>query len=98
MASPQRAGSSPLRRAARWTPECRGRIDMIRDWLPPGRRAALDSAVPSATPAVGRRAGQLLKTIVSMCDGSGAAALLATREAWDGTLDRRGADEAFRRG
>ncbi len=56
---------------------CRRRIDLIRDWLPRGRREALDAAVPGATSAVGRPSGELQKTIVSVCDGSGAAALLA---------------------
>ena len=57
--------------------DCRRRIDMIRDWLPRGSREALDAAVPAATSAVSRPSGELLKTIVSACDGSGAAALLA---------------------
>jgi hypothetical protein len=57
--------------------ECRGRIEMVRAWLPPGRRQALDSAVPPAAPPGLHPAGQLLKTVVSICDGSGAAALLA---------------------
>lgn len=58
--------------------ECRGRIDMVRDWLSPSRRAALDAVARSTAPASGRPAGQLVRTIASICDGSGAAALLAT--------------------
>jgi hypothetical protein len=58
--------------------ECRRRIDMIRGWLPPSRREALDAAIPSAGPALPRLAAGFVKAIVSVCDGSGAAALLAT--------------------
>ena len=58
--------------------DCRRRINMIRDWLPPSRRAALDAAIPAARPAVPHRAGECVKAIVSACDGSGASALLAT--------------------
>ena len=57
--------------------ECRRRIDMIRDWLPLNRQEALNSALSSSTLAVGRPAGLLQKALVSVCDGSGAAALLA---------------------
>ena len=57
--------------------DCRRRIDMIRAWLPPSRREALDAAIP-AGPAVPRPAAGFVKAIVSVCDGSGAAALLAT--------------------
>ncbi len=57
--------------------DCRRRIDLIRAWLTPSRREALDAAIPSG-PAVPRPAAQFVKAIVSACDGSGAAALLAT--------------------
>jgi hypothetical protein len=58
--------------------DCRGRINMIRAWLPPSRREALDAAIPQGGPAAPRPASQFVKAIVSACDGSGAAALLAT--------------------
>ncbi len=58
--------------------DCRRRIDMIRAWLPPFRREALDAAIPSASPTAPRPAAGFVKAIVSVCDGSGAAALVAT--------------------
>ena len=58
--------------------ECRRRMDMIRAWLPPSRREALDAAIPATGPAALRRPAEFVKAIVSVCDGSGAAALLAT--------------------
>ncbi|HZZ59818.1 MAG TPA: hypothetical protein VFE63_01410 [Roseiarcus sp.] len=57
--------------------DCRRRIDMIRAWLPPSLREALDAAIPAVS-AGPRPAAQFVKAIVSVCDGSGAAALLAT--------------------
>ncbi len=58
--------------------DCRRRIDMIRAWLSPSRREALDEAIPQGAPAAPAAAPQFVKAIVSACDGSGAAALLAT--------------------
>ena len=58
--------------------DSRRRIDMIRAWLPPFRREALDAAIPQEGPTAPRPASQFVKAIVSACDGSGAAALLAT--------------------
>ena len=58
--------------------DCRKRIDMIRAWLPHSPRQALDAAIPGAGQASPRPAAQFVKAIVSTCDGSGAAALLAT--------------------
>ncbi len=59
---------------------CRGRIDMIRPWLAPARREALDAAIPPAERAAPRLAAQVVKTRVSACDGSSGAALFATVE------------------
>ena len=58
--------------------DSRRRIDMIRPWLPPSRREALDAVVPRGAQAAPATTPQLVKAIVSACDGSGAAALLAT--------------------
>ncbi|HKN30208.1 MAG TPA: hypothetical protein VJY34_20955 [Roseiarcus sp.] len=58
--------------------DCRRRIDMMRMWLPPSPRQALDAAIPAGRPASPRPGAQFVKAIVSACDGSGAAALLAT--------------------
>jgi hypothetical protein len=59
-------------------PGSRRRIRMIRDWLPPARRDALDAAIPIAETAAPHSAVKLLKTMASTCDGSGAASLFAT--------------------
>jgi len=59
-------------------PESRRRIRMIRDWLAPARRDALDAAIPTAEAGAPRGAVKLLKTMASVCDGSGAANLYAT--------------------
>ncbi len=59
-------------------PESRRWIRMIRDWLAPARRDALDAAIPTAEADAPRGAVKLLKTMASVCDGSGAANLYAT--------------------
>jgi hypothetical protein len=59
-------------------PESRRGIRMIRDWLAPARRDALDAAIPIAETAAPHSAVKLLKTMASTCDGSGAASLFAT--------------------
>jgi hypothetical protein len=51
---------------------------MIRDWTSPPLRKALEAALPRARPAYPLPAGELVKAIASICDGSGAAALLVT--------------------
>jgi len=58
--------------------DCRRRIEMIRAWLAPSAREALDAAIPPAAPAAPRRPGEFVGAIASVCDGSGAAALMAT--------------------
>ncbi len=57
---------------------CRQRVDRIRPWLAPPRRAALDAAIPPVERAAPRLAAQVVKTRAGACDGSGAAILLAT--------------------
>ena len=51
---------------------------MIRNWLAPARRDALDAAIPTAEAGAPRGAVKLVKTMASACDGSGAATLFAT--------------------
>jgi len=57
---------------------CCRHIDMIRPWLTPARREALDAAIPPAERVGPRLAAQVVKTRASACDGSGAAILFAT--------------------
>ena len=58
--------------------DCRRRIDMIRDWLSPRPAGGARCGGPAAAPPLRRPSGESSKTIASACDGSGAAALLAT--------------------
>ncbi len=58
--------------------ECRRWIETIRPWLGPGRRGAIDAALPSAGGVAPRPAANVIKTVASVCDGSGASFLLAT--------------------
>ncbi len=58
--------------------DCRRWIDTIRPWLAPGRRGAIDAALPSAGGVAPRLAANVIKTVASVCDGSGASFLLAT--------------------
>ncbi len=53
-------------------------IDAIRPWLAPARRSALDAGLPGARRAVPRPGAKIVKTIASVCDGSGVSFLLAT--------------------
>ncbi len=53
--------------------DCRRRIEMIRAWLAPSAREALDAAIPPAAPAAPRRPANSSSAIASVCDGSGAA-------------------------
>jgi hypothetical protein len=59
-------------------PESRRRIRMIRNWLAPARRDALDAAIPTAKAGAPGGAVKLVRTMASVCDGSGAANLYAT--------------------
>jgi hypothetical protein len=58
--------------------EGRRRIRMIRNWLAPARRDALDAALQIAETAPPRPGVKLVKAMASVCDGSGAANLYAT--------------------
>ena len=58
--------------------ECRRWIETIRPWLAPARRTAIDAALPSAGGVAPRPAANVIKTVASVCDGSGASFLLAT--------------------
>ena len=58
--------------------ECRRSIETIRPWLAPARRIAIDAALPSAGGVAPRRAANVIKTVASVCDGSGVSFLLAT--------------------
>ena len=69
--------------------DCRRRIDMMRAWLSPCRRQALDAAIPVGRLASQRPGAQFVKAIVSACDGSGAATLLATLNAAPGIRSLR---------
>jgi hypothetical protein len=53
-------------------------IETIRPWLAPPRRSALDAGLPGARRAAPRPAAKIVKTIASVCDGSGVSFLLAT--------------------
>lgn len=56
----------------------RRRIALICPWLSSARREALDAAFPAAARAKERSAAQVIRTMASACDGSGAASLVAT--------------------
>ena len=56
-------------------------IEAIRPWLAPARRSALDAGLPSAPRPAPRPAAKIVKTIASICDGSGVSFLLATVKA-----------------
>ena len=58
--------------------ECRRWIETIRPWLGPARRTAIDAALPSAGGVAPRPAVNVIRTVASVCDGSGASFLLAT--------------------
>jgi hypothetical protein len=58
--------------------ECRRWIETIRPWLAPARRIAIDAALPSAGDDAPRPAANVIKTVASVCDGSGVSFLLAT--------------------
>ena len=58
--------------------ECRRWIDTIRPWLAPARRTAIDAALPFAGGVAPRPAANVIKTVASVCDGSGTSFLLAT--------------------
>ena len=53
-------------------------IDAIRPWLAPARRSALDAELPGARRPAPRLGAKIVKTIASVCDGSGVSFLLAT--------------------
>ena len=53
-------------------------IDAIRPWLAPARRSALDAGLPGACRPAPRPGAEIVKTIASVCDGSGVSFLLAT--------------------
>jgi hypothetical protein len=53
-------------------------IEAIRSWLAPPRRSALDAGLPGARHAAARPGAKIVKTIASVCDGSGVSFLLAT--------------------
>ena len=53
-------------------------IEAIRPWLAPPRRSALDAGLPGARRAASRPGAKIVKTIASVCDGSGVSFLLAT--------------------
>ena len=53
-------------------------IEAIRPWLPPPRRSALDAGLPGARHPALRPGAKIVKTIASVCDGSGVSFLLAT--------------------
>jgi hypothetical protein len=53
-------------------------IETIRPWLAPPQRSALDAGLPGARRAAPRPAAKIVKTIASVCDGSGVSFLLAT--------------------
>ncbi len=53
-------------------------IEAIRPWLAPPRRTALDAGLPPARRAASRPGMKIVKTIASVCDGSGVSFLLAT--------------------
>ncbi|HSU99074.1 MAG TPA: hypothetical protein VLI91_03130 [Roseiarcus sp.] len=53
-------------------------IEAIRPWLAPARRSALDAGLPGAPGAAPRPGAKIVKTIASVCDGSGVSFLLAT--------------------
>jgi hypothetical protein len=53
-------------------------IEAIRPWLAPPRRSALDAGLPGARRAAPRPGAKIVKTIASVCDGSGVSFLLAT--------------------
>jgi hypothetical protein len=56
----------------------RRRIALIRPWLCSARREALDRAFPPAAAVRKRSVAEVVKTVASACDGSGAASLIAT--------------------
>jgi hypothetical protein len=58
--------------------ERRGWIETIRPWLAPPRRSALDAGLSGARRPAPRPAAKIVKTIASVCDGSGVSFLLAT--------------------
>ena len=53
-------------------------IEAIRPWLAPPRRSALDAGLPGARREAQRPGAKIVKTIASVCDGSGVSFLLAT--------------------
>ncbi len=53
-------------------------IEAIRPWLAPARRSALDAGLPGWRHAAPRPGAKIVKTIASVCDGSGVSFLLAT--------------------
>src|SRR5271166_4231249 len=59
-------------------PVNRRRIGMIRNWLTPARKDALEAAIPSAEAAEPHSAIKHVKAMASACDGSGASALYGT--------------------
>jgi hypothetical protein len=58
--------------------ERRGWIEAIRPWLAPPRRGALDAGLPHARRDASRPGAKIVKTIASVCDGSGVSFQLAT--------------------
>ena len=56
-------------------PESRRRVETIRPWLAPVRRAALDAAMPAGATGARSRPVKLVKALASACDGSGASTL-----------------------
>ena len=58
--------------------ECRRSIETVRPWLAPARQIAIDAALPSSGGVAPRRAANVIKTVASVCDGSGVSFLLAT--------------------
>jgi hypothetical protein len=58
--------------------ESRRWVEAIRPWLAPQRRSALDAELPGARRAASRRGAKIVRTVASVCDGSGVSFLLAT--------------------
>jgi hypothetical protein len=58
--------------------KCRRWIEIIRPWVTPARRRSIESALPPAGRTVPRAVTNVIRTIASVCDGSGASAVWTT--------------------
>jgi len=57
--------------------DCRRRIKIVRQWVAPARRAALEAALPPSPSIPARAAVEIAQAWGSVCDGSGASLVSA---------------------